>query len=178
MFEYIHRYWTLNAAKSLENGCSVHADMWDITEENIPKNLNKTFFYNFFPLKDEEEACKLNNTPHVVTRELIEMRDIYPSSKIDLENRWQTKKKITRDEIIVRKPVRCACWCVGCNGGECPKKYQGGSFCLRNLYNDDFPLSCMELFNNCGFGDCDEIGIYWDPRSLSLMFQLLSPICA
>ncbi|KAG5607227.1 hypothetical protein H5410_028719 [Solanum commersonii] len=157
MIEYILRYWTFDAAKSLENGFSVPVDMWDVTEENIPKkyeggsvclgklynddfyllcfkffnrrglsvgdeigiywdprssslmfnyllrfvlsemskslglkttyhSLFNTFFYNFFPSKSEEDACKLNNTPHVVNRELIEIRDIYPPSKIDLEN--------------------------------------------------------------------------------------------
>uniref|UniRef100_M1D885 Uncharacterized protein n=1 Tax=Solanum tuberosum TaxID=4113 RepID=M1D885_SOLTU len=66
-------------------------------------SLKKTLFYNFFPSKAEEEACKLNNTPHVVTQELIEIRDIYPPPKIDLENSWQIKKKITHDEVIVGK---------------------------------------------------------------------------
>ena len=68
-------------------------------------SLKKTFFYNFFPSKVEEETCKLNNTAHVVTRELIEIRDIYPPPKIDLKNPWQIKKKITCDEVIVGKPV-------------------------------------------------------------------------
>ncbi|KAG5607078.1 hypothetical protein H5410_028570 [Solanum commersonii] len=48
-------------------------------------NLKKTFFYNFFPSKAEDEACKLNNTPLVVTQELIETRDIYPQKSI-----WKT----------------------------------------------------------------------------------------
>ncbi|KAL3337757.1 hypothetical protein AABB24_030071, partial [Solanum stoloniferum] len=62
-------------------------------------SLKKTFFYNFFPSKEEEEACKLKNTPYVVTQELIEIRDIYPPPKIDLENPWQIKIKITSYEV-------------------------------------------------------------------------------
>ncbi|KAG5581171.1 hypothetical protein H5410_051798, partial [Solanum commersonii] len=42
----------------------------------------------------EEEASKVNNTPRVVTRELVEIRDLYLVPKIDLENPWQIKKKI------------------------------------------------------------------------------------
>ena len=54
------------------------------------------------------------------------------------------------------------------------EKYQGESVFLRKLHNDDFYLSCMILFNNCKLNVGDEIGLYWDPRSSSLMFKLLS----
>jgi len=163
-------------------------------------SLKKTFFYNFFPSKAEEEDCKLNNTPHVVTRELIEIRDIYPPPKIDLENSWQIKKKITHDEVIVGKLMIpffetfeyiLRYWTLdeakslenGCDVpvGVCdvteeniPKKYEGGSVCLRKLYNDDFYLSCIKLFNSRGLSVGNEIGLYWDPRSSSFIFKLLS----
>jgi len=88
MFEYILRYWMLDAAKSLENRCSVPVDIWDVTEENILK------------------------------------------------------------------------------------KYEGGSVCLRKLYNDDFYLSCTKLFKSRRFNVGDEFGLYWDPRSSSLMFKI------
>ncbi|WMV30942.1 hypothetical protein MTR67_024327 [Solanum verrucosum] len=57
-----------------------------------------------------------------------------------------------------------------------PKKYEGGSVRLRKLNNDDFSLWCIELFKDRGLSDGDEIGLYWDPRSPSLMFKLLSQI--
>uniref|UniRef100_M1DSD7 Uncharacterized protein n=1 Tax=Solanum tuberosum TaxID=4113 RepID=M1DSD7_SOLTU len=59
-----------------------------------------------------------------------------------------------------------------------PKKYEGGSVCLRKLYNDDFYLSCIKLFKSHGLSVGDEIGLYWDPRSSSLMFKLLSHVRA
>ncbi|KAG5581168.1 hypothetical protein H5410_051795, partial [Solanum commersonii] len=62
---------------------------------------NKTNFYDLFPSKAEEEASKVNNTPRVVTRELVEIRDLYLAQKIDLENPWQITKKKTSDEIVV-----------------------------------------------------------------------------
>ncbi|WMV50921.1 hypothetical protein MTR67_044306 [Solanum verrucosum] len=64
-------------------------------------SMKKTFFYNLFPSKVEEEACKVKNTPHVVTRELVEIRDLYPAPKIDLQNPWPIKKSIAHDEIVV-----------------------------------------------------------------------------
>ncbi|WMV50948.1 hypothetical protein MTR67_044333 [Solanum verrucosum] len=162
--------------------------------------LKKTFFYNFFPSKAEEEACKVNNTPHVVTRELVEIRDLYPAPKIILQNPWQIKKKITHDEIVVgmlmipffemfeyilrywtlemAKTLENSCivcvdmWDV--TERNVSKKYEGGSVWLRKVYNDDFALWCIELFKDRGLGDGDEIGLYWDPRFSCLVFKLLS----
>ncbi|XP_055803901.1 B3 domain-containing protein At2g33720-like [Solanum dulcamara] len=162
--------------------------------------MKKTFFYGFFSSKTEEETCKVNNTPRVATRELVEIRDLYPAPKIDLKNPWQIKKKITRDEIIVgmlvipffetfeyiirywtldiSKSLENGCkvcvdvWDV--TEENVPKKYEGGSVCLKKLYNDDYSLSCIELFSGLSVGD--EIGLYWDPRSSNLMFKLLSHV--
>ncbi|KAK4716822.1 hypothetical protein R3W88_015160 [Solanum pinnatisectum] len=153
-------------------------------------SLKKTFFYKFLPSK-AEEACKLNNNPHVVTRELIEIRDIYPPPKINLEKPWQIKKKITHDAAIVGKlvipffemfdlengcDVHVDVWDV--MGQNIPKKYEGGSVFLRKLHNDDFYLLCIKLFNSRGLSVGDEIELYWDPRSSSLMFKLLSQVRA
>ncbi|KAK4716421.1 hypothetical protein R3W88_014759 [Solanum pinnatisectum] len=154
-------------------------------------SLKKTFFYNFFPSKAKEEACKLNNTPNVVTQELIEIRDIYPPPKIYLENPWQIKKKITHDEVIyilrywtldAAKSLEDGCdipvnvWDV--REENIPKKYEFGSVFLRKLHNDDFYLLCIILFNSRGLSVGDEIELYWDPRSSSLMFKLLSQVRA
>ncbi|KAG5607080.1 hypothetical protein H5410_028572 [Solanum commersonii] len=158
--------------------------------------LKKTFFYNFFPSKGEEEASKVNNTPRVATRELVEIRDLYPAPKID----WQIKKQITNDEIFVGMLMIpfiqmfeyiLRYWTLDMaksleNGGRVcvnmwdvteenvPKKYEGGSVFLRKLYTDDFSLSCIELFIGRRLGIGDEIGLYWDPRSSSLMFKFIS----
>ncbi|KAG5581143.1 hypothetical protein H5410_051770 [Solanum commersonii] len=122
-------------------------------------SMKKTLLYNFFPSKVEEEVCKVNNTPHVVTRELVEIRDLYPAPKIDLQNPWQIKKKITYDEIVVgmlmipffemfeyilrywtldmAKILENGCsvcvdmWDV--TEGNVPKKYEAGSFWVRKV---------------------------------------------
>ncbi|KAK4716754.1 hypothetical protein R3W88_015092 [Solanum pinnatisectum] len=173
-----------------------------MSEQRPLLSLKKTFFHNFFPSKAEEEACRVNNTPYVVTRELVEIRDLYPAPRIDLQNPWQIKKKITHDEIVVGMlmipffemfeyilrywtldmaksledgfSVWVDMWDV--TEGNVPKKYEGGRVWIRKVYNDDFSIWCNELFNDHGLGDGDEIGLYWDPRSASLVFKLLSQV--
>ncbi|WMV50935.1 hypothetical protein MTR67_044320 [Solanum verrucosum] len=165
-------------------------------------SMKKTFFYNFFPSKAEEEACKINNTPHEVTRELVEIRDLYPAPRIDLQNPWKIKKKITHDEIVVgmlmipffemleyilrywtldvAKSLENGCkvcvdmWDV--TEENIPKKCEGGSVWFRKLFNGDFYLWSIELFKARILGDGDEIGLYWDPRSSTLVFKLLSQV--
>uniref|UniRef100_M1A9X6 B3 domain-containing protein n=1 Tax=Solanum tuberosum TaxID=4113 RepID=M1A9X6_SOLTU len=91
-FEYILRYWTLNLAKILVNGCGVCVQMWDVAADSAPK------------------------------------------------------------------------------------KYEGERVYLWKLCNDDYALSCIELFNSSRLGVGDEIGLFWDPRSSNFMFKLLSQV--
>ncbi|KAK4716821.1 hypothetical protein R3W88_015159 [Solanum pinnatisectum] len=162
-------------------------------------SMKKTFFHEFISSKAEGEACQVNSTSWVVTRELVEIRDIYSAPIIDLEDPWHIKKKITHNEVILGKLVihfsKCfeyilRYWKLDMaksltNGNEMcvnmwditeendPKKYEGGSICFRKLYNG-YSLSCMRLFNDRGLNVGDEVGLYWDPRSSSIMFKLLS----
>ncbi|TMX05248.1 hypothetical protein EJD97_000105 [Solanum chilense] len=165
-------------------------------------SMKKTFFYNFFPSKAQEEACKINNTPYEVTRELVEIRDLYPAPIIDKQNPWQIKKKLTHDEIVVGMLLIpffemfqyiLRYWSLdvgkslvnGCNvcvdmwdvtEENVPKKYEGGRVWFRILPNDDFSLWCTELINGRRLKDGDEIGLYWDPICSSLVFKLLYPV--
>ncbi|XP_069146023.1 putative B3 domain-containing protein At1g51970 [Solanum lycopersicum] len=165
-------------------------------------SLKKTFFYNFFPSKEEEEACKINNTPYQVTRKLVEIRDLYPAPRIDRQNPWQIKKKLTHDEIVVGMLIIpffemfeyiLRYWTLGVaksleNGCKVcvdmwditeetiPKKYEGGSVWFKKLFYEDFSLWSIELFKDRRLGESDEIGIYWDPRSATLVFKLLSQV--
>lgn len=63
-------------------------------------SMNKTFFYNFFPSKAEEEASKVNNTPHVVTWELVEMRDLYPTPTIDWNTNVRSRKTLSVTRLM------------------------------------------------------------------------------
>ncbi|WMV30454.1 hypothetical protein MTR67_023839 [Solanum verrucosum] len=134
-----------------------HLCKW--SSHNFKNSQKKTTKQGPYLIKDEEESYKLNNTTHVLTRELIEIRDIYPPPKIDLENPWHIKLNITHDEVVVRKLVIpfvetfeyiLLYWTLDMaksveNGygmpvdmwdvtkENVPKKYEGGSVCLRNL---------------------------------------------
>ncbi|OIS98448.1 hypothetical protein A4A49_52997 [Nicotiana attenuata] len=174
-----------------------------MAEENPYQiTMKKTFFYKFIPSKAEEEACKANNTQWIPTRKLIEIRDIYPAPKIDLKNPWQIKKRINRAEVVFGKieipffetfeyilrywnlskakslvnGVRISVILWDVTEENDPKKYESGSIRFEMMYNDDYSLLCMPLFNDRGLRVDDEIGIYWDPRSSSFMFKLLSQV--
>ena len=58
--------------------------------------------------------------------------------------------------------------------GNVTKKYERGRIWIRKVYNDDFSIWCNDLFNDRELGDGEEIRLYWDPRSTSLVFKLLS----
>ncbi|XP_075101632.1 B3 domain-containing protein At5g26805-like [Nicotiana tabacum] len=156
--------------------------------------MKKTFFYNFIPSKAEEEACKASNTPWVVTRQLIEIRDIYPPPVLDLKNPWQIKKTVTYDEAVVGKlvlpfidvfeyifrywtldmanlvvsghKVNVSLWDVTEENN--PKKYDNY---FEMLPNDDYALVCLDLYKDRGLSVDDEIGLYWDPRSSTFVFK-------
>ncbi|KAG5607210.1 hypothetical protein H5410_028702 [Solanum commersonii] len=135
-------------------------------------SIKKTFFHEFISSKAEEEACQVNNTSWVVTRELVEIRDIYSAPIIDMEDPWQIKKKITHNEVILEKLV-----IPFLEMFEYILRYwkldMAKSLTNRKLYNG-YSLSCMRLFNDRGLNVGDEVGLYWDPRSSSIMFKLLS----
>ncbi|KAK4718102.1 hypothetical protein R3W88_016440 [Solanum pinnatisectum] len=132
-------------------------------------SMKKTFFYNFFPSKAEEKACKINNTSYKI---IVGMLIILFFEMFEYILRYWT--------LDVAKSLENGCSvCVDmCNVTEenVPKKYEGGSVWFRKLPNDDFSLWCIELFNYRRLGDGDEIGLYWDPRSSTLVFKLLSQI--
>lgn len=179
--------------------------IFSMADHKFLTSMKKTFFHEFIPSKVEEEACQVNNASWVVTRELVEIRDIYSAPIIDQEDPWNIKKKITHNEVILGKLVISFLemfeyilryWKLDMaksltNGYEVcvniwditeendPKKYEGESVCFRKLYNDyEYSLSCMRLFNDHRLNVGDEIALYWDPRSSSIMLKLLSQVYA
>ncbi|GAV89131.1 hypothetical protein CFOL_v3_32550 [Cephalotus follicularis] len=68
--------------------------------------MKKTFYYNFFPIKTEEEAVIACNIPQQVTRTLIEIRDMGPSSPYtnsDINDPWKIRKLITNNVLKTGK---------------------------------------------------------------------------
>ncbi|OIT22493.1 hypothetical protein A4A49_55426 [Nicotiana attenuata] len=160
--------------------------------------MKKTLVYNFIPTKAEEEACRASNTPWIVTRQIKEIRDIYPPPIIDLKDPWQIKKIVTHYEAVVGKLVVPSAeafehifryWTVDManvvesgrkkNVGlwdetdqKNPKKYHDELAYFEMLPNNDYALVCLDLFKDRGLSVDDEIGLYWDPRSSNFKFKL------
>lgn len=73
----------------------------------------KTFYYNFFPTKEEEERERKRSgdreanfgRPGGYGRMLIEMRDFYPPPVVDPSNPWVIKKTLNRNETDSGKLV-------------------------------------------------------------------------
>lgn len=160
--------------------------------------MKKTFCYNFVPSKEEEAACKANNTPFQVKGTLVEIRDLYPPPVIDFQNPWQIKKTLTHYEVVTGKvvvPFSDAFehvfrhWTLSMTGRVVvrhrlnvilwdvteqtnPKRYQDGIF-FEMLPNDDFVIACMDLFKDRYLKVGDEIGLFWDPRASDFQFKIV-----
>ncbi|GFP79031.1 hypothetical protein PHJA_000046600 [Phtheirospermum japonicum] len=165
-------------------------------------STKKTFYYNFFPTKAEEEHLKARKDevqiPH--DRILLEIRDMYQPGVVDLENPWLIKKTLSQYETVFGKlilsfndtfehvlrywtlgmanyialgqRVGVAVWDV--TEGENPRKYQNNyGFYLQMMVNNDCFLSCLELIKDRGLKADDEICLYWDIKESSFMFKVV-----
>jgi hypothetical protein len=169
---------------------------------NLCKTMKKTFFYNFFPTKEEELACLANNTPHKVTRVLVEIRDVYPPPVINCHDPWVIKKKLTMFEVASGQIVisfhdtfeyifRYWSFNAANNvvlGNKVPvflgdlsnpmnpeKFYKGTNVYFEMLRNDDYVLACKDMFQDLCLGIDDEIGLCVPPNVTVpvIMFKLL-----
>ncbi|KAK4353792.1 hypothetical protein RND71_025986 [Anisodus tanguticus] len=164
----------------------------------LSKEINKKMLQGL-GLSSEEEACKISNTPWLVTRRLVEIRDIYPAPVIDLQNPWQIKKVVTHYEVAVGKLMlpfadifehvfrywtldttkfvtlghrkHIDLWDV--TKENHPKNYHNEGTYIEMLPNQDYALVCVDLFKDRGLSIDDEIGLYWDPRSSNFKFKLI-----
>ncbi|KAK4716948.1 hypothetical protein R3W88_015286 [Solanum pinnatisectum] len=160
--------------------------------------MKTVFFYNFIPSKAEEESCRESNTPWIVTRQLVEIRDIYPAPIIDLQNLWLIKKMITHYETVIGKHVlpfaeafehvfrywtldtvksitsghrkNIDLWDVTEENN--PKNYHNEGTFIEVLPNEDYALVCADLFRNCRLR-VNEVGLYWNPRFSFFKFKLI-----
>lgn len=76
-------------------------------------STKKSFFYNFFPTKEEEEVVRKRlgdrepsfERPGGYGRMLVEIRDHYPCPVVDPNNPWVIKKTLNRNETDSGKLV-------------------------------------------------------------------------
>ncbi|KAF3656920.1 putative ethylene-responsive transcription factor CRF4-like [Capsicum annuum] len=164
--------------------------------------MKKTFMYNFIPSKEEEEACKASGTPWVVTRELVEIRDIYPAPVINPNNPWKIKKVITDFEESGKMLVlsfidifehvfrywtldtvksatsghKMSVYLWDVTNENSPNKCEGSY--IEMIDDENYALVSVELFSKCGLVVNDVIGLYWDPKCLNFRFKLFKKDCA
>lgn len=163
-------------------------------------STKKTFYYNFFPTKAEENSFRYT-AGMANGRKLIEMRDIYPPPVVDFENPWLIKKTLTHYETAFGKLVLSyndtfehviRYWTLGMANfialgqrvgvtlwdvteEKNPKRYhQNSEFYLQMMANDECLLSCMELIRDRKLKVDDEIYLYWDSTENCFKFKLFS----
>ncbi|TXG47209.1 hypothetical protein EZV62_026503 [Acer yangbiense] len=161
--------------------------------------MKKTFFYEFLPSKEAEEAAKARGVPYRVTRTLIEIRDINPPPKIDQNNRWKIKKVVTAGEVMNGKLMlthqvafeyifrylsmeickhviagyKSYIILVDYTDENNPKKLQGQSLFFQGGGNDTYILGWMELVRSRAVCPGDEIGLFYDKSTGTFGFKVL-----
>lgn len=163
--------------------------------------MKKTFYYNFFPTKEEEEAASSNPNSQP-SRTLVEINDVYPRAQPDANDPWVIKKVLQPKEIQSRKLVLpyddtfehvFRYWTIDfvnivLNGRICytsisdfndpcglGRRYERDGVYLRQEPNngDSFFLGWKELAQARLFNPGDEIGLYWDDMFKTFQFKLL-----
>ncbi|KAL0366445.1 UNVERIFIED_CONTAM: hypothetical protein Sradi_3534600 [Sesamum radiatum] len=165
-------------------------------------STKKTFYYNFFPSKAEDDSLQARKGPvgsaSGMGRVLIEMRDIYPHPVLDPDNPWLLRKTLNHYEIAFGKLVLSSndtfdhvirYWSLGMANyvalgqkvsvtlwdvteEKKPRKYRNNDVYLHMMANDDCVISCMELVKDRKLKVDDEIGMYWDSKEADFKFKL------
>ncbi|XAR55373.1 hypothetical protein NMG60_11035426 [Bertholletia excelsa] len=161
--------------------------------------MKKTFFFNFVPTKEEEIVARERNQAYLVSRVLVEIRDVYPLPSRDYFDPWKIKKRIASTNIVSGRLMLSHSetfehifryWSVDMtnyvlSGNKAnvvvwditdennPKRYCNGGIFFEKSYNEEFYVfGWTDLARNRHVYPGDEIGLYWDIRSGSFHFSL------
>ncbi|WCJ40262.1 hypothetical protein M5689_021192 [Euphorbia peplus] len=163
--------------------------------------MRKTFFYNFFPSKAEEEAEAARNAHHQVTRSLIEIRDWNSGHRFDPTNPWQIRRVVTRNEIAMGEITlsheemleyvlrswklesanhvvqgnKCMVVLMDYTEENMPKTYPNSYVKAGGTNNECYVVGLADVFRGRVISAGDEIGLFWDmrPTSFGFCFKLL-----
>ncbi|KAL1534055.1 hypothetical protein AAHA92_31458 [Salvia divinorum] len=151
--------------------------------------LKKTYFYNFYPPKSEEETATPSGFRY--HRMLVEIRDVRPPPMLDPNQPWQIKKTLNHYEVtsgkialpfndtfeyvlrywnfsmanhiaILGHRVAVVVWDV--TNDKQPMKYEGNDVYFQITPSENYVLTCMDLMRQRNLKVDDCIGIYWDCR--------------
>ncbi|PSR86754.1 B3 domain-containing protein [Actinidia chinensis var. chinensis] len=164
--------------------------------------MKKTLYYNFIPTKAEEEECKATATPYNPSRDVVELRDIYPLPVFDPLNPWPIKKVLmpaevgsgrivlshseafncvfrywtaetTHHVVIGQKKKSVLVWDVTEENN--PTSYISEDMFLEQVGPDCeyYVLGCTELVRDRRLNAGDEIGLFWDMKTVAFQFKVL-----
>ncbi|GKV42341.1 hypothetical protein SLE2022_014570 [Rubroshorea leprosula] len=157
--------------------------------------MKKTFYYNFLPTKAEEDAAAARNVPHLVTRTLVEIRDLDHRSipVVDPNNPWlRIRKTITGGDVFIGKISLseqemldllrpCTLYkansilagersCVLYDNTEAENRYH--IYVERGPQNS-YTLRCLDLMRHRNLVPGDEVGMFWDVNKDGFRFKIL-----
>lgn len=164
--------------------------------------LKKTYFYNFYPPKSEEEAAFAfaSATGFRYHRMLVEIRDLQPPPVLDPKQPWQIKKTLNHYEItsgkiavpfndtfeyILRYWNFCMANHIALQGHRVavivwdvteekqPRKYEGNDVYFQITPSENYLLTCVDLMRERKLKVDDYIGLYWDSRQSCFRVKLL-----
>ncbi|GLT75504.1 hypothetical protein SLA2020_472230 [Shorea laevis] len=155
--------------------------------------MKKTFYYNFFPTKVEEEAAAAHNVQYRVTRTLIEIRDLehHQASGVDP---WRQiiRKSITASDVFMGKLSLSEQEMLDllrpCTLSKANSLLVGDRSCI--LYDntegevkyhidvergsqDSYTLRCTSLFRNRNLAPGDQVGLFLDVSNEAFRFKIL-----
>ncbi|KAH6818612.1 hypothetical protein C2S51_002215 [Perilla frutescens var. frutescens] len=159
--------------------------------------LKKTYFYNFYPVKAEEETAA--PTGFRYHRMLVEIRDVRAPPVLDPRQPWQIKKTLTHQEVTCGKVVvpfndtfeyilrywnfcmsnhiailghRVAVVVWDVTNERQPRKYEGNDVYFQITPSENYVLTCTALMRDRKLKVDDYIGLYWDPRQSFFRIKL------
>ncbi|KAL9661865.1 hypothetical protein QQ045_026693 [Rhodiola kirilowii] len=158
----------------------------------------KTFFYNFFPTKLEEDHCRATNRPHQVTKSVIEIRDAFPPPQPDPANPWRIRRTLTFGEVtngqiflscnevfdhvfrywslevtkIAVMGMNKLCVVIWDFTEESKPVCGGKSFFEKGCDEEGYNLGILDLVKGRSLNANDEIGLYWDVKFSGFVFKV------
>ncbi|KAL9228523.1 hypothetical protein vseg_004095 [Gypsophila vaccaria] len=163
--------------------------------------MKKTYYYNFFPTKQEELAALATNRPYQVTRTLIEIRDDAPPLNVfDPSNPWKIRKRLEAQEVtsgkirlshedvfenifryaslesandvVMGKKVHVkVCDMTDDSGHVMYGPYDDQVFFEKALHDEYVLALHMAMVRNHGLKKGDEIGIFYDAKNEIFYFK-------
>ncbi|GFP82042.1 hypothetical protein PHJA_000347500 [Phtheirospermum japonicum] len=164
-------------------------------------STRKSFVYNFFPLKEDEERSAAISTAFGprLHRGLVEIRDVHPPPELDPHHPWKIKKTLNPYEIASGKIIvsfqdafehvlrywnyfmakhvtmfgrKVSVVVWDVTNEKNPRKYEGNNVFFQMTPSEQCLITCSEMMKDRKLKADDNIGLYWEPRESVFRFRL------